>query len=72
MLKKLQQVDEGYFNSIMTDPLFQNLDNAGNVAWNDIQAEQFKKLMEKETLQKIMKKNAIDDFRGYIVSLRGL
>jgi hypothetical protein len=61
LLKRLKNADTSVFTATMIDPLFQNLDTAGNSAWNDTQANQFKKLMGNEKMKEEMKKQAIED-----------
>jgi hypothetical protein len=72
LLKRLQNADSTVFAEKMTDPLFQNLDTAGNAAWNDTQANQFKNLMENATMKEEMKKQAIEDVSGYIEQIKAL
>jgi hypothetical protein len=72
LLKLLQEANPTLYATIMTDTLFQNSDTAGNVAWNDTQANQFKKLMENEEMKKAMKQQAIKDVSGYITQIKAL
>lgn len=70
LLKRLKNADTSLFSSIMTDPLFQNLETAGMSARNDIQAEQFKSLMNNEIFKQEMDKQAVEDFARYIEEIK--
>ena len=52
----IKSADPSRFNSIMTDPMFKDIDKACTSKRNDKQANQFKKLMEDSRAQQEMDK----------------
>lgn len=66
LLKELQKADGDAFSAAMTDPLFADLDKAGKSVWSDIQAQQFAKLMESQTLQALMDELVVKDLTSYL------
>ena len=69
LLKRLKAADENWFNSCMTDPLFNNLDSAWK-ARNDQQANQFKKLMENEKCRQVMDNMVKEYVKKYMESFK--
>jgi hypothetical protein len=69
LLKKLREKDETAFTTIMADPIFINLDIAGNSPRNDTQMHQFKLLMQGEQFKTVMKQQALEDVSGYIADI---
>ena len=58
------------FNSIMTDPLFKDIDKACTSKRNDTQANQFKKLMEDSKAQQEMDKVVDETIEWYIKDVK--
>ena len=70
LLKRLKAKNSELFESIMTDPLFDNLTYAWNAVWQDKQAEQFKELMKYPEFQEEMKEQVREDVLEYIRQIK--
>jgi len=55
-MHNIKSANPSRFNSIMTDPLFRDIDKACTSKRNDTQTNQFKKLMEDPKAQQEMDK----------------
>ena len=72
IMHNIKSADPGRFDSIMTDPLFKNIDVACTSVRNDNQAKQFKKLMEDPKAQQEMDKVVDETIAGYLEFVKGL
>ncbi len=70
ILKNIKSVDPDRFNSIMTDPLFKDIDKAWKSKRNDTQASQYKKLMEDPKAQREMDKAVNETIEWYLEKVR--
>lgn len=59
LLKQFKEHNPDRFKSIMTDPLFNNLEKAWKSVWNDRHVKQFKELMKDEWCVKLQKEMAL-------------
>ncbi len=72
IMHNIKSADPSRFASIMTDPLFKNIDVACTSVRNDNQAKQFKKLMEDPKAQQEMDKVVDETIAGYLEFVKGL
>ncbi len=70
ILNNIKSVDPNRFNSIMTDPLFKNIEKASSSKRNDTQANQYKKLMEDPKAQKEMDKAVDETIEWYLEKVK--
>ena len=70
LLKRLKARNPKLFESIMTDPLFDNLAHAWDVPWQDKHADQFKELMKYPEFQDEMKLQVRDDVLVYVRQIK--
>lgn len=70
LLKRLKARNPKLFESIMTDPLFDNLAHAWDVAWQDKHVDQFKELMKYLEFQDEMKQQVRDDVLVYVHQIK--
>lgn len=70
IMHNIKSADTSRFNSIMTDPLFKDIDKACTSKRNDTQANQFKKLMEDSKAQQEMDKVVDETIEWYIKDVK--
>ena len=72
LLKQFRDHNPARFKSIMTDPLFNNLEKAGKSVWNDTHVKQFSELMKDSWCVQIQKDMALKTVVGYLDFVKGL
>ena len=70
IMHNIKSANPSRFNSIMTDPLFRDIDKACTSKRNDTQANQFKKLMEDPKAQQEMDKVVDETIEWYIKDVK--
>lgn len=70
IMHNIKSANPSRFDSIMTDPLFKNIDKACTSKRNDTQAKQFKKLMEDPKAQQEMDKVVDETIEWYIEKIK--
>ena len=71
VLKRLKQHNPSRFTSIMTDPLFNDLDKAWNSVWNTQQSQQYKALVADSWCEQVLKDKALETVDWYLRLVRG-
>lgn len=71
LLERLRQVNQSRFDSIMTDPLFKDLDKAWMAIWNDEQTQQYKELIKDSRCVQVMRDKAFETVDSYLRLISG-